>query len=201
MMRKKITALPLFVFCLLFLAIETKSQPTQVQVQSITIKNSGASNSFSTLEIVTNLFTDQAGEAWGFAGLSRCLPCRSGETVGGSRSSTLGLRFGKSLGNGVTRYYQFDNGALSTGDFTLPYFAPKARQIKFFGTARLFGELKVYDQNQSGGTQLLYTANIDLTGSSKITFAPLSGVLCSAQTGCSKTSTYRNTEMIFTASQ
>lgn len=194
-MLKKIIILPLFVLC--FLVIGAKSQPTEIKIKSISIKNMDATNPFSRLDIVTDQFTDSAGEAWGFSGLNRCLPCRSGETVGSSRSSSTGIRFGKFLGNGVTRFYELINGGISSDSAQIPYFAPKNRQIELFTSARIFGDLTVYDQTQNGNRTMLYTSPIDLNGTAKISFSPLSTPLFNTQFGYVKTSIFRQVELAF----
>lgn len=197
-MLKKIIILPLFVLC--FLVISAKSQPTEVKIKSLVIKSSSAANPYSRLDIVTDLFTDSAGEPWGFYGLTRCLPCRSGETIIGGQSSSTGIRFSSALPNGRIRYYQLLNGFVSTEQAQIPYFAPKRRNLEFFTDAFIQGELIVYDQSPTGGNrEMLYTANINMNGDAKITFSPLSVPFHDSQFGYVKTSIFSQAELTFVA--
>lgn len=152
------------------------AQPKQVTIKSLTISSlGGAANSYGTMQIETDEFTDSASvNEWAIPSLANCSLCSSGTSL--STSYNLGaVRFGTFLpATGHYLYYYFENTAMSSAPIVIPYFHVRNRKIVFRMPAKIKGRLKVYDEAPNSGSRtLVYTADVDMEGSATINFNPL----------------------------
>ncbi|MDQ6788844.1 MAG: hypothetical protein M3033_18735 [Acidobacteriota bacterium] len=162
--------------CLMLLTTGHAYSQTNTKIKSLIISDIKYSNSFGTITIQTNEFTDTL-EKQGSSGMPAifgCDPCRAGETMSTLFYSINGLTFGKSLGDNRFRYYKFSDTVMSSPPITVPYFYPQNRPMTFRKPAQIKGHLDIYEENTgTGDKQLLYTAEFDMAGSASLKFSSL----------------------------
>lgn len=167
----------LLLLCIILLFVTNNfSQAEELDVVTLNISTQRSGSDLqSSLFIKTDKFEDTAGAQWGPVQLHACFPCESGDSIFVGFTSAVGLIFRKSVGQGRTRFFEFESSSANFASISIPYFYPRNREVKVKKNGQLSGRIKVYEMNaQTGQNRVeLYVLNLGMNGVGEFIFAPL----------------------------